>query len=222
MSGDKVNPVAVAALPIAVVLALSALLPYFQVGDTFDAYSFEISGWSFFSTVDLLMAIAIPLATMLLLATLLPEVREGRAKVTLGGAQGRSFDFPLIAVPAAAVALLGGLIFFLLMLRILFPPAGLSQAGGLFFGALLALALAGSAVGAIVIEVNPSRSAGGFGPAPAKPAAAGPPPPAAKGRVPSANRPAPAEPPAPPPGPREPSPPVSREPPPPAPGSRRG
>lgn len=216
MSGDKLNPVAIAALPIAVVLTLSALLPYFQVGDPFDEYSFEISGWSFFSTVDLLMAIAIPLAAILLVATLLPEVREGHTKVTLGGERGKTIDFPLIAVPAAAVALLGALIFFLLVLRILFPPAGLSQAGGLFFGAFLALALAGSAVGAIVIEITPSRSAGGFEPPVGAPTGAGTPP-AAESKVPSpAGRPAPADPPAPAPAP------PPREPPPPAPESRRG
>lgn len=209
MSGGKVNPAAVAGLPIAILLTLSALLPYFQAGDSFSEYSYSISGWSFLSTVDLLMTLGVLLSAVLLVAALVPEVRTGRVSVASGGNKGRAFEFPLIAVPAAAVALLAALIFFLLVLRIFFPPDGLSQGAGLFFGAFLAVALAGSAIGAVVIELAPTRSDGGFAPT-GGPRAGTTEPSAAAGKPP----PPPAQPPS--------SPPSGREPPPPAPGTRRG
>jgi len=209
----KVNPAAIAALPIAIVLALSALLPYFDDGDAFSEYSFTISGWSFFSSVDQLMVLGILLAAVLLVGALVPEIREGRVEVGLGGDGGRSVEFPLIVVPAAAVFVLAATILFLLGLRILSPPAGLSQGAGLFIGAFLTVALAASAVGAIVLEVAPPGSAGGFG----SPTPAVAPPPVAAGQA----TPAPPQAQVPPsPAPQAPAP--GGEPPPPAPGTRRG
>jgi hypothetical protein len=215
VSGGRVNLAAVATLPIAILLALSALLPYFRIGDSFSEYSYSVSGWAFLSTVDLLMVLGVLLSAMLLVAALVPEAREGRVTVTPGGEGNRAFGFPLVAVPAATVALLAALIFVLLVLRILFPPGGLSQGAGLLLGGFLAVALAGSAIGTIVIELAPTRPRNGFAPVggpsagtaePFRIAGEGSPPPPAQ----------------PPPSAPPPSPPPGREPPPPNPGTRRG
>lgn len=218
MSGGKVNPAAIAALPISVLLTLSALLPYFQAGDAFSGYSYSASGWSFFSTVNLLMTLGVLLSGVLLVATLVPEIREGKVGVKLGGNGDRSLDVPLIAVPAAAVALLAALVLFLLMLRIFFPPSGLSQGAGLFFGAFLAVALVGSAAGAIVIDIAPDRSVEGATLSGHRPTgtASPPTPPAGAAPPPTPQTPTP----SPPPGQTQRVP--GREPPPPAPGTRRG
>lgn len=209
MSGGKVNLAAVATLPIAILLTLSALLPYFRLGDSFSEYSYSISGWSFLSTVDLLMVLGVLLSAMLLAAALVPESREGHVRVTPGGTNSRAFGFPLIAVPAAMVALLAALIFVLLFLRILFPPGGLSQGAGLLLGAFLAVALAGLAVATIVIELAPTRRDDGFAPI-GGPSAGAAEPSTVAGK---ASPPPPMPPPSPPPG---------REPPPPNPRTRRG
>jgi len=216
MVQGKFNPAALAALPIAILLTLSALLPYFGG----DFYSYNISGWSFFSSVDQLMVLSILLAGVLLAAAVVPELKDGTVEVTLSDRDKRSFDFPLIFVPAVLLALLAGVILFLIALRILSPPSGLSPAVGIFFGAFLAVALVASAAATIVFEIAPPRiggwAAGGATPGAATPYGmpnrqpAPPPPPAAQ---PTREMP--------PSRPTAPAPPPAAEPPPPAPETRR-
>lgn len=205
----KINPAALAALPLAVLMTLSALLPYFTAGDYFSEYSYSISGWSFFSTVDLLMLLSIPLAALLLIAALVPQVRYGRIRVSLGGGAANRLEFPLILVPAVAVALTTGLIFLLLALRVLSPPDGLEQGAGLIIGTFLAMASTGAAAATIGIEVAPRQKAAAPrpGPAPAPPRAPTPQPADAPPAPPSASS-APQ--------------PTGGEPPPPTPGTRQG
>lgn len=217
---DKLNPAALAALPIAVLLTLSALLPYFGA----EYYSsFDISGWSFFSSVDQLMVLSILLAAVLSIASLLPEFRDGSVRIALGGKEERAFEFPLIFVPAAAVAMLGALILCLIALRILFPPDGLSPSVGIFLGAFLAMALVASGAGAIVFEIAPSRAPGWAPAATPAGAHAAPVPPEEQ---PTRAMPAPAPPKAGAPSRETPAPPAvqpppAAEPPPPAPETRR-
>lgn len=205
-TASKTNPAALAVLPLTVLMTLSALLPYFTAGDYYSGYSFSISGWSFFSTVDLLMLLSILLAALLLAVALTPQLREGKVRISLGGGATGRFEFPLILVPAAAVGLTAGLIFLLLALRVLSPPDGFEQGAGLIIGAFLAMASTGAAAAAIGIEVTPRRVAAAVppaGPAPAAPAAQPPPSPQQRNPAP-------------------PQAPTLQDPPPPAPGTRRG
>jgi hypothetical protein len=157
MAGKGLNIPAVAAFPISVLLVLATLLPFFSMsGVRGDYYGIDrdLSGWQFFSSVDLYMLVAVGLAALLAVSATVTRLAGAVVELKESSEGTKRFSMPLYAIPAALLAALAALIFMCILVRIVDVPGreagfGPTRAFGIFFAALLALLLTAAAAGSI-------------------------------------------------------------------------